>query len=382
MTTRPLHLALAMALAGCGAGDGDVVGPFTGDVHRFVVDRFAVARDRAAAAAVAGDLDGDGTLDNHFGTITGLLASTSDLSVDGADMVASGALASTVELVADDLGDDPTVGVRYLGAGGDPVTVAGGTLVAGRFRSNRAATTRAPGRAVVRLPVFTNADPLALAVDGLEIDLDPDGAGGYDAVVRGGLLQQPAREAAYAGLVQMVATEPERHLVFARGLDLDRDGAFSAAELDASIIAYLVTADIQLFDGASYAPRADHATPDSVSLAVALHLSPCPAGRCATAAPVVTCRDRVRDGDETDVDCGGACQPCAAGLACALPADCQSNACDGGACRAPSCTDTVRDGWESDVDCGGPCPPCPLDQACVDDLDCTSGRCDTGRCAA
>ena len=52
-------------------------------------------------------------------------------------------------------------------------------------------------------------------------------------------------------------------------------------------------------------------------------------------APVNLCRDRVRDGDETDVDCGGSCQPCAAAKQCGRAEDCYSQACDAGTCRAP-----------------------------------------------
>src|SRR3989442_1281063 len=62
-----------------------------------------------------------------------------------------------------------------------------------------------------------------------------------------------------------------------------------------------------------------------------------PPGDLAMAPDLVmplTCRDGVRDGDETDVDCGGACAPCATGQMCNLAADCQSTACTGGQCVA------------------------------------------------
>jgi hypothetical protein len=41
----------------------------------------------------------------------------------------------------------------------------------------------------------------------------------------------------------------------------------------------------------------------------------------------------------------------------------------------------VRNGSESDVDCGKGCEPCELDQACVDDDDCATGKCDA-RCVS
>ena len=372
---------LALVLVACdGDATTDVTGPYTGATHRFVVDAVTLPRDATAALAVGADLDGDGTVENQLGAITGLLAVANDLSVDAASMIAAGGLASTVEITADDLTDDPRVAVAYFGADGDPATAAGGALIDGRFLSNRTATTRAPGIARLRLPVFTNSDPLTLPLDGMELELTPDGRGGYDGVVRGGIAQAAARAAAYAGLRQMFATEPDRHQVFLRGVDLDRDGVMTDAELDASIIATLVTADVQLFVDGRYAPRAVGARPDSVSVAFAIHLSPCAAGRCATTSPAETCRDRVRDGDETDVDCGGACQPCAGGLACVGGHDCQALACTADRCAAPSCADGVRDGFESDVDCGGPCPACAVGARCVDDGDCAGG-CVSGRCA-
>jgi hypothetical protein len=147
------------------------------------------------------------------------------------------------------------------------------------------------------------------------------------------------------------------------------------------VIAFLVTADIQLFDGDEYAPRFIESVPDSVSFAITLHLVPCAAGRCNTATPANRCRDRVRDGDETDVDCGGSCQPCAGSLACAAPADCQSNTCTSSVCAPPSCTDGLHDGFESDRDCGGPCPACAIGAACIDDRDCASVNCVDGACA-
>ena len=39
-------------------------------------------------------------------------------------------------------------------------------------------------------------------------------------------------------------------------------------------------------------------------------------------------------------------------------------------CRLPACDDGVRNGDESDLDCGGDCPPCPTGGACVVQDDC------------
>jgi len=46
-----------------------------------------------------------------------------------------------------------------------------------------------------------------------------------------------------------------------------------------------------------------------------------------------TCFDRVRDGAETDVDCGGYCAPCAQDSACRISRDCASGRCAEGVCE-------------------------------------------------
>jgi hypothetical protein len=54
------------------------------------------------------------------------------------------------------------------------------------------------------------------------------------------------------------------------------------------------------------------------------------------------CRDGVRDGDESDVDCGGSCAACPDGKSCNGPLDCVSGLCagaggelGGGVCQSP-----------------------------------------------
>ncbi len=57
--------------------------------------------------------------------------------------------------------------------------------------------------------------------------------------------------------------------------------------------------------------------------------------------------------------------------------------CDGmGACLAGSCMDSVQGGDETDVDCGGSCAPCANDAACDGDADCESALCVDGTCTA
>jgi hypothetical protein len=62
------------------------------------------------------------------------------------------------------------------------------------------------------------------------------------------------------------------------------------------------------------------------------------------------CRDGVRNGSESDVDCGGSCAPCPAGSACSVAADCASATCEGHVCiephvaLGPSCKGIKYDG--------------------------------------
>lgn len=105
----------------------------------------------------------------------------------------------------------------------------------------------------------------------------------------------------------------------------------------------------------------------------------CPAPFCQ----VATCSDRVQNGDETGMDCGGDCSRCGNGMGCAEDGDCQSGHCTGRLCVAPGCTDELLNGDESDVDCGGPeCRPCEAEATCNTGADCASRICEGGVCTA
>jgi hypothetical protein len=102
----------------------------------------------------------------------------------------------------------------------------------------------------------------------------------------------------------------------------------------------------------------------------------CHGGVCA--AP--SCHDGVKNGTETDVDCGGQCSGCGPGETCEKSGDCKGGLCVGMICQ-PTCTDGVKDGKETGVDCGGPmCKPCADGQGCGVDADCASDICKGGAC--
>ncbi|MBS2019726.1 MAG: SUMF1/EgtB/PvdO family nonheme iron enzyme [Deltaproteobacteria bacterium] len=94
------------------------------------------------------------------------------------------------------------------------------------------------------------------------------------------------------------------------------------------------------------------------------------------------CRNTNKDGDETDVDCGGSCGGCALGKTCAVDKDCADEGakCTNKVCA--KCSDGKTDGDETDVDCGGKaCGPCGVGKQCKVGPDCKSEACTANACA-
>jgi hypothetical protein len=125
----------------------------------------------------------------------------------------------------------------------------------------------------------------------------------------------------------------------------------------------------------------------------------CPGGAaCSLGICSNHCSDGVRNYDESDVDCGGSCAPCAENKACTKGLDCVSHACHSARCGCSTaadcasgetcllgncyvqCSDGIKDGNESDVDCGGSCTPCGENKACTKFSDCQTHACHGGIC--
>lgn len=88
----------------------------------------------------------------------------------------------------------------------------------------------------------------------------------------------------------------------------------------------------------------------------------------------------VKDGTESDVDCGGAgagVARCGDGKTCLVKEDCVSLFCNAaGVCATPSPNDGEKNGKETDVDCGGDAPTtCAVGKGCLVHLDCASKGC-------
>ena len=95
----------------------------------------------------------------------------------------------------------------------------------------------------------------------------------------------------------------------------------------------------------------------------------CAGGKCQ----IAHCVNGTLDSGETDVDCGGAeCGACAVGKRCSVGSDCASTFCNAQThvCVDSQCKDGVKDGTESDVDCGGSDAAC---QRCADGKVCSGG---------
>lgn len=73
------------------------------------------------------------------------------------------------------------------------------------------------------------------------------------------------------------------------------------------------------------------------------------------------------------------------GESCDADGDCASNNCEDNICVEASCNDGIKNGWETDVDCGGGdksgCPGCEEGKNCNENSDCVDGFCDGGICA-
>src|SRR5690242_18498657 len=99
------------------------------------------------------------------------------------------------------------------------------------------------------------------------------------------------------------------------------------------------------------------------------------------------------NGGESSPDCGGPCPQCRNGASCTTATTCASGVCSfgtggstttlTGTCTASSsCADGVKDGTETDVDCGGlGCSKCGAGKACRAPGDCNTHVCQGGVCA-
>lgn len=98
-----------------------------------------------------------------------------------------------------------------------------------------------------------------------------------------------------------------------------------------------------------------------------------------------SCSNGIKDGQESDVDCGGNCAKCDLDKKCLKNNDCSSNVCENSICKdnaLTSCNDNLKNQDETDVDCGGVlCDKCPVLEDCRIDNDCVTNLCFNGKCS-
>lgn len=87
-------------------------------------------------------------------------------------------------------------------------------------------------------------------------------------------------------------------------------------------------------------------------------------------------------GAPCDDDGGAHCNAAGDCVECTQGSHCASLICGaGGVCQAPACDDNVRNGSETDVDCGGSCgATCDNAQQCSVTADCATATCQGGYC--
>ena len=96
---------------------------------------------------------------------------------------------------------------------------------------------------------------------------------------------------------------------------------------------------------------------------------------CTTLCKPPACDDGILSGSESDVDCGGSCQPCAEGKECLVGADCGTKVCKANKCVLGLSCQEIRDSTPGaktglyDVDLDGPGPEPKLQVECEMDTD-------------
>jgi len=104
----------------------------------------------------------------------------------------------------------------------------------------------------------------------------------------------------------------------------------------------------------------------------------CTADACTAGSPTNT---PVPIGTACSQGTGTMCDDKGVCVECLAPTDCASGVCEQNKCIPASCTDTLKNGTETDVDCGGAdCNGCDDGEVCVVGDDCKSKLCDNGAC--
>jgi uncharacterized protein YkwD len=86
-------------------------------------------------------------------------------------------------------------------------------------------------------------------------------------------------------------------------------------------------------------------------------------------------------GTSCDEQGGALCDGAGVCVECLVESDCSDGICQANQCVPAACGDGVQNGDESAIDCGGSCAPCANGVQCNGAADCVSGFCNAGTCA-
>jgi hypothetical protein len=295
---------LIMTVCGCGGGarslPPDIIPNWAAaKPHRFYVASLTLP---SLTQDFAVDLDGDGKPDDKLAGVLDELIGTNDNNTFVDEIVAARAINAMVDIYSTDpqLGEDANAGVRWIGdagAIGNFVSIgdlAGGALHGGALSTNEVRYTQHPVGGWLALPLFSSADPTEMWLQSWQMELSRQDDGSFTAQLQGVVRTADLGPAAYVGFLQLLRGDGEPDL---QAFDLDHDGTVSLSEFETGFQGF-------------FAPDV-HSTPPGLSVAIAMRLLPCQDGNCTRPLPAPTCQDRVKNGDEVGVDCGGSvCGPC------------------------------------------------------------------------
>jgi hypothetical protein len=245
----------------------------------------------------------------------------------------------------------------------------------GHRRGPRAATQADP---MPRAPLFV-ASFLVLALTGCGSTANPvaesDDAAVADTAANETSTSEDTTPAPDSAIDSALAMDSTVHSTTDSGTETAVDSAIDST-VDSTIDATTDTAMESAIDS----------TIDSmIDSAMDAPVDSSPADTADTALPTPTCTDGLKNGTESDIDCGGSCSACADGKVCAAADDCSSRVCSAAkTCSAATCSDGVKNGVETDTDCGGTCTTkCATGKKCKTGGDCASSLCGTGnKCVA
>jgi hypothetical protein len=321
---RALFLIAPVSLAACGGGSDTACTPSGTQQAQYVINQLTVPKAKSDFAI---DLNGDGEPDNQLGQILGFLASSGLDPQKGVDDATSmGQLIILVDEKSTDasfqtdscagvsmmLGSSatmtaPAANATYTVSSAAPTNYSG-ALKAGTFTSQSQLKVKEPITVSLTLPFLPGTDPLALTLTGASVQFTRDASGNLtggqlNGVIKNSDLQTKLIPGFATILTQKVqrmlgqaSTNMQILMLFDNGGASDpacptpdgkgacknpdgscavpKDGKIDACEVSTSFIQFVLVPDVQMYDGTRWAPSADNAKPDSLSVGIGLTALP------------------------------------------------------------------------------------------------------------